>query len=69
MYNPPPERALPPVPGMNASAMGMARTIGHTPWRANAPHAATTRPRKNNAKSRNGSRAARAARTRARNRV
>lgn len=28
---------LPKVPGMNASAMGLARTIGHTPWRAAAP--------------------------------
>lgn len=30
-------RVLPKVPGMNASAMGMQRTIGHTPWRATAP--------------------------------
>jgi hypothetical protein len=79
---------------MNASAMGMAKTIGHTPWRVSAPrdrvtgvvtgkalpakkldprptggradqpHAATTAPRKNNAKFRNRNRAARAARSR-----
>lgn len=91
---PAPARSLPLVPGMNASAMGMRKTIGHTPWRVSAPRdrvtgavtgkplpakkldprptggkadqprAATTKPRKGNSKSRNRSRAARAARSR-----
>ena len=30
-------RTVPAVPGMNASRMGMAQPIGHTPWRVTAP--------------------------------